>query len=371
VEIYGINFPLWFGTGIHYALEMYYDPILQRDPVESFKTWWEFQVNGGIVGEEWLDRVYDIHPQATPASRHVVNGDPTYDQPTWSVRGLKELLPMPVDDEFENHYDLGVGMMEFYREWAPKNDDFVTVAAESTYSIPLGFDSIDQREDSPNYGKTLEVHARGKRDAVIYFPDQDKFGINDHKSAIRIDDAYFAKLEKDEQCSNYLWATIQEAALYDLPWRDHMVDRVLYTALRKNFPKPPSITQHGWPSLNRQEEGTTAELFQELIVNNEKYGAWFKTNEKAQNYYTWLCEMGDSAFIQRDLVTRNQHEIQNTGLHLMMIAREMLNEPAIYPNPTGEFRCIQCAFRAPCIAADDGSDWIGMLADGYEQNRDR
>jgi hypothetical protein len=367
VQIYGINFPLWYGSGIHYALEMYYDPILQRDPVESFKTWWEFQVNGGHVTEEWLERVYDIHPQliSQPA-----NGDDGFPR-TYHVKGLKELLPMPDNDEFEQHYELGVGMMEFYRKWAPKNDDFVPVAAESTYSIPLGFSAIDQREDSPNYGKTLEVHARGKRDAVIYYPDQDKFGLIDHKTAARIDEAYFAKLEKDEQCSNYLWATIQEAKMYDLPWKDHMVDRVLYTALRKNYPKPPTITQSGWPSLDRQKEGTTAELFQELVVGNEKYETWFKNTPKAQEYYLYLCEQGDDMFIVRDLVTRNRFEIESTGLHLQMVAREMLDDPAIYPNPTGEFRCIQCAFRAPCIAADDGSDWIGMLADGYEENRDR
>ena len=372
VEIYGINFALWYGTGIHYALEMYYDPLLKRDPVEAFKTWFEFQVEGGMVTEEWLDRVYDIHPQyAGEWIGDPGNADTIHK--TWNIKGLKELLPLPVQEEFDTHYELGVGMLTFYKDWAERNDNFVTVAAESQYSIPLGFESIDRREDSPNYGNSLEVHARGKRDAVIYFPDFDKFGINDHKTAVRIDEAYFKKLEKDEQCSNYLWATIQEAEIYDLPWRGHMVDRVLYTALRKNFPKPPTVLESsGKLSLDRQKEGTTAELFQEAIVNNEFLEQWFRENEKAQQYYTYLCEVGDDQFIQRDLVTRNPAEHANTGAHLAMVAKEMLSESlAIYPSPTGEFRCLECAFRAPCIAADDGSDWIGMLEDGYEVNRDR
>lgn len=356
---------LWFGTGIHYALEMYYDPILQRDPVESFQTWFQYQWDGGVVGEEWLDRTYDIHPRLVAPTTDATD--------RYNVRGLKELLPNVevVQEEFELHRELGIGMMTFYREWAEKNDDFVTVAAESVYSIPLGFEAIDRREDSPNYGKSLEVHARGKRDAVIYYPQYDKYGINDHKTAARIDEDYFAKLDKDEQCSNYLWATIMEAQLYDLPWKDATVDRVLYTGLRKNYPKPPTITKNGWPSLDRQKEGTTAELFQQTIVGNPHFEEWFRTDEKAQAYYTYLCEAGDEMFIQRDLVTRNYHEIQATGNHLWMIAKEMVSEPSIYPNPTGEFRCLQCAFRAPCIAADDGSDWKGMLADGYEVNRDR
>lgn len=374
VDIHGVNMALWFGTGIHYALEMYYDPMLKRDPVESFKTWYNYQWEGGIVGEEWLERTYDIHPRlhkfTHDALAQAEAGDP---DDHWHIRGLKELLPNVelVQEEFEAHRELGIGMLTFYKDWALEHDDFITVAAESTYSIPLGFDAVDMREDSPNYGKTLQVHARGKRDAVIYFPQYDKFGINDHKSAVRIDEAYFKKLEKDEQCSNYLWATIQESKLYDLPWKDHVVDRVLYTALRKNYPKPPTVLQSGFLSLDRQKEGTTAELFQAAVIGNPNLEEWFRGNEKAQAYYTYLCEMGDSAFVQRDLVTRNKYEIENTGKHLAMVAKEMLNDPSIYPNPTGEFRCLECAFRNPCIAADDGSDWKGMLADGYEQNRDR
>lgn len=356
VDINGVNLPLWFGTGIHYALQHYYDPILSRDPVETFKTWYELQVNGGVVGEEWLEFTYDINPVAT--------GD------TWKIAGLKELLPAweVVEEEYEHHRELGIGMMAFYKEYAAKNDNFVCVAAESTYSIPLGFEWEDFRPESPNFGKKIPVHARGKRDAIIYFPDNDRYGIIDHKTADRVDDAYFAKLEKDEQCNNYLWATLHEK---DLPWEGKPVEGIIYQALRKRHPKPPTITTKGFPSLDRQKEGTTADLFQEVIVGNPALEEWFRSDAKAQAYYTYLCEMGDKNFIQREPVFRNQHEIEATGIHLEMIAREMLDSPFIYPNPTGDFRCVQCAFRAPCIAVDDGSDYESMLEDGYELNRDR
>lgn len=376
VGIYGIYMPLWFGTGIHYALEQFYDPLLRHDPVESFLTWYQYQWEGGVVGEEWLERTYDIHPRTLSPAELVERGpyeDTDKSQPRHVIKGLQDILPNPeaVEDDFQHHKELGVGMMTFYKDYAERVDDFVTIANESTYSIPLGFEAVDTREESPNYGKTLEVHARGRRDAVIYFPEIDRFGIIDHKTAARIDEAYFAKLTKDEQCSNYLWATIQEAALYDLPWKDGKVDRVIYNAIRKNFPQPPTLLKNGSPSINRQTEGTTADLFQAAIIGNENLEYWFKTEPKAQAYYTYLVEQGDSLFVQRDIVLRNKYEIAATGDHLHMIAQEMLDAPHIYPNPTGEFRCITCAFRAPCIAADDGSDWQGMLSDGYEQNRDR
>lgn len=370
VEIHGVNMALWFGTGIHFALEKYYDPMLRHDPIESFKTWFQYQWDGGEVTEDWLEHTYDIHP-------HLVSVNPTLnpdvDKHTWRIRGLRDLLPNIelVQEDFEAHKELGIGMLTYYKEYSEKNDEFVVVAAESTYSIPLGFEAVDIREDSPNYGHKSEVHARGKRDAIIFFPEQNKYGIIDHKTAVRIDEDYFKKLEKDEQCSNYLWAAIMESQMEDYPWSGHVVDRVIYNALRKNFPKPPTVLQNGLLSVSRTTEGTTAELFKEAVLGKPDLEFWFRNNEKAQNYYAYLCEQGDSLFIQRDLVTRNKHEVMATGEHLRLIAKEMVSDPAIYPNPTGEFRCLQCAFRAPCIAADDGSDWQGMLADGYEVNRDR
>ena len=263
-------------------------------------------------------------------------------------------------------------MLEFYKGWAEKHDNFVTVAAESVFSIPLGFESVDLREESPNYGKRLEVHARGKRDAVIYFPELDRYGVNDHKTAARIDEDYFLKLEKDEQVSTYMWATIEEAKMDDLPWSGKMVDRCLYTALRKNYPKPPTVLKNGKLSIDRTNEGTTAELFQAAVLADPELNKWFMETERVQSYYNYLCDEGEDMFVLRKLVHRNRHEVENTGNHLRMIAREMLDPNInIYPNPSSSWLCTGCAFRAPCIAADDGSDWKGMLADGYEINRDR
>ena len=359
---------LWFGTGIHYALEMYYNPVLQRDPVEAFTTWFELQWNGGIVGPEFLDRTYDINPRTLTSAD--ISATPKY-----GILGLKDLLPNVevVEEEFMMHRELGINMLKFYKEWAKKNDDFVTVSAEDVFSIPLGFEAIDRREDSPNYGRKLEVHARGKRDAVIFWPEHDRYGINDHKSAARIDEDYFVKLEKDEQCSTYLWATIIEAQEQERPWTGKLVDRVLYTALRKNYPKPPTPTYKGKAlSLDRTKEATTAEMFTEAVAADPVLSEWFVKNEKAQEYYSYLCASGDDMFVLRNIARRNHHELVNTGKHLTMIAKEMLDPHLnIYPNPTGSWLCTGCAFRVPCIAADDGSDWQGILADGYEFNRDR
>jgi hypothetical protein len=336
---------------------MFYNPVLSRDPVEAFETWFTYQWEGGIVSHEWLERTYDIKP--------VTMGDTD----TFSIRGLRDLHPDPDHEEFMALRELGVGMMTFYKEYAAKNDNFIVVSPEAKFSVPLGFEMIDYREQSPNYGKKIEVHARGMRDAITYSEETGKYAIMDHKTAAKVDEDYFTKLDTDPQCSTYIWASIREAEMHDLPYKE--IDSVLYNVLRKTYPKPPTPLKNGTPSVNRTEEGTTAELF-EAFVRDGGLVEWFENNDKAQGYYSWLLEMGDANFIQREVTYRNKAMIYNTGQNIKAIAKEMLNPKlAIYPHYSGDFMCTRCAFRAPCIAKEDGSDVDFLIDNGYERNRGR
>ena len=356
VDIFGLDPKLWFGSGFHYALEQYYNPALQRDPVETFSTWFQLQWYGGVLTEDELDLTYDIRPELLPDG-------------TYHTKGLVDLLPSPDEDEFMAYRELGIGMATFFKEWAKRHDvGFELVAAESKFSIPLGFESKDRREDSPNYGKMLEVHARGKRDAIVFRYDVERYGILEHKTAANIGEDYFRKLDKDPQVTTYLWASQLEAQLNDLPWKN--LTDVFYRAYRKTAPSPPTPLKSGMPSLNRTTESTTAEMFSQYIKDNDLV-LWYEENPKAQEYYEYLLREGEELFIIEEIVRRNRYEIENQGIHYRMIAEEMLNDPSIYPNPTGDWLCLGCQFRPPCIAADDGSDWQGMLDDGYERNRDR
>lgn len=375
VTIFGLDPNLWFGTGIHYALEHYYNPTFRRDPVESFLWWFELQWNGGIVTEDQLELSYDLKPAELGREEHLAqHPDGTEvdigDGPMmYRVKGLRDLLPSPDHDEWMGYRDLGEGMMTFYKDYAEREDDFTVVSAEAKFSIPLGFEATDIREESPNYGKTLEVHLRGKRDGIIYFPARDSFALIEAKTAARVDEDYFLKLENDPQATTYCVATLVEANMYDLPWKQ--IDGVLFNVMKKNHPTAPTITTRGIPSLDRQNEGTTATLFMECIKDSEFLQLWYQDNEKAVAYYEYLLEKGDELFIQRKWARRNKYEIAAMGEELIMVAKDMLDDPKIYKTPTGYNSCTRCSFRAPCLAKDDGSEWQGMLVDSYDQNRDR
>lgn len=386
VDINGINFPLWFGSGIHYCMEMYYHPVLQRDPVESFQTWFEYQWNGGIVEEEWLERTYDIHPvkivtttrepQQFPGGGHD-DFDDYVPEPLWKIKGLKDIHPDPNHEEFMEHKELGINMMKFYREWAPSRNDFEIVSAESTFSVPLVdvrdrtkmLKWIDWREDSPNYGKELEVHARGKRDVVVRDLSTGHYGIRDYKTAARIDEDYFLKLENDPQCLTYLWATQMEGRNYDFPYKH--VDFVDYEAIWKAYPMPVQTLKDGIsPSLNRQTQTCTAEQFS-AYISESGLTQWYDADDKAQAFYAYLVESSDKRFVNRHREFYNQTMILSRGVEIATVALDMLDSPRIYKNATGSKRCTRCQFRIPCLATDDGSDWVDIIENNYEVNRGR
>ena len=358
-EEHGVAMPLWFGSGIHWALKHYYDPLLRRDPVETFKTWWNLQWYGGTITEDWLDASPDSNPQ------QVDNG-------MYKARGLEWILPMAeVEREaFEEHLELGVGMLTFYKEYAALKDNFTVLAAEHTFSVPIyDFDNdCEMVRVDPRDGQEKPVHLRGTQDAIIQDNETGKYGILEHKSAIKIDDEYFVKLDKDEQCTTYMFAGEVEAKVNGFPYTN--IEFVLYNAIRKAFPRPPTITKRGDISIDRTKESTTYEMLMDTI---DEYGLtdFWELDEKLKNYVEYVKEKGDEQFVVRTPVYRNRHEIYSCGERVFYEARDMLNDPAIYPNPTGQWNCLRCIFRAPCIAKDDGSDWQMMLDDQFEKNRTR
>jgi hypothetical protein len=365
-DLWGVQFPLWFGTGIHWCLELYYDPRTgpDADPVASWKYWYNLQMKGGVIPADQLQMYYDPEPKLLPDGEY-------------KVRGLLDLLPdmvlMEFEAEAEEHYELGIGMMEFYKEFAPAHDDFDVVLTEHLFSVPILDPSTGKpmRHIDPRDGEVKEVHYRGKQDgALVRHRESGSYGLLENKTAARIGEEYMAKLEMDEQCTRYLWASSQEARLYDWPYDEATF--VVYNALRKAFPKPPTVLKNGYAlSVDRENESTTADLFRAALDNDEATRIWFEGNEKAENYLAWLDEMGTDLFVQRDLVFRNKHEIESCNERIYYEALDMLSSPNIYPNPTNDWLCRKCQFRAPCLMKNDGSDFAQYIEDNYVGNPTR
>lgn len=70
-------------------------------------------------------------------------------------------------------------------------------------------------------------------------------------------------------------------------------------------------------------------------------------------------------------VYRNATQKRSAGERLYYEALDMLQDPRIYPNPGKRYSCLNCIFRAPCLAVEAGYDWEEMLKDGFMENYDR
>ncbi len=382
VQSHGVRMPLWYGTRIHLALQKYYSKPSQ-DPVDAFLADFELQWNGGLIHELELTEFVDRMPIPGPQPN------------TYWVKGLSELLPNVEEkiDEFMMHKELGIGMLSFYRDtYAPKYDDFEVIQLEHLFSVPIldpegnalyAQDTRTMPEDweptteKNEYGPLIkyqgkanmfkQVHARGKMDVIAKIDDG--FIIRDYKTTSKLDDDYFRHLDLDEQCTTYLTLAEREAKMYGFEYTD--IDYIDYVALRKAFPRPPTITQRGLPSINRADESTTAEMFEEA-VKALNLDIWLKTDVKAKAYYDYLVASGDRQFIWPERVRRNEMQKKNAELRLYYEAIDMLDKNLVlYPNPRKEYLCLNCIFRAPCIAAEDGSDWQWMLDNNYIKNYDR
>lgn len=383
--VHGVRKPLIFGSWIHTALELNYAPgKIHQDPVATFSAIFDLNWNGGLITESELSQFIDREPVEQPDG-------------TYKIKGLNELLPFAdtEEEEFMQLRDLGIGMMEFYKQYAEREDNFTVIATEHDFSVPIfdpdghvmyAHDTRTMPEGwEPNfeleneYGELMrgshdgrgyfkQVHARGRQDLIIQDNENGQFGIMDHKTTSRTDDDYFRGLDLDEQCTTYLTFGEIEARMHGLEYEQ--LDFIIYQAILKGYPKPPTALKNGMPSVNRQEETTTAELFEQFIIENG-LEVIFKNDPKLQLYYAWLLEKGDERYIVRTPVRRNAHQKKNAMLRMYYEAMDMLSNPRLYPNPTRNYGCLNCIFRAPCIAAEDGSDYKAMLEDGYVGNWDR
>lgn len=390
-DVQGIRENLWFGTGVHHALQQYYTP-LREDPVVAWETWFNLQCHGGLISEAELHNFKERNP--TPAG----NGN-------YIIQGLDEVVPFYDEEKMDALLDLGRGMMRYYKEYAEENDNFTVVATEHDFSVPI-LDSngnalymVDKRimpndyeliDDIPenvfgplwkwqvppdqgydhDYEPALykQCHARGRMDMILQDHDSGRYGIKDYKTAATIGDDYFRHLDLDEQCTTYLTLGEVEAIIYDLPYKK--LEFILYEALLKGYPKPPTILKSGTPSLDRSKETTTPKLFEEAIQKNGLQ-VIFDVDPKMQSYYQWLLENESTRFINQVPKWRNSMQRINARIRLYYESIDMLGDPVCYPNPTKNYSCLNCIFRTPCLQAEDGSDYKETLEQGFEPNFDR
>lgn len=314
--------PLEFGTDWHEAMAVLYDP----------DTW--HLVKNPKTRSTILETVRQTFIQANKEHQAKYADD-------------HGGYPLEVEEDFKEREELGIGMLNAYFAWHLGVDDFTPVRVEVDFDVPIITPSGEEFICSCH---GWPVVYQGRLDGIV----QDKFGwywVLEHKTAGQLGPTEHLML--DEQTGSYAWAVKQMLGL--------RVQGVIYNEAVKKVPHKPlelkRRTQGRLFSVNKQQD-TTYEIAVEAIA---------KAGEDLELYDDFLSylKLQGNKFFRRTQVHRNEHELNDQGLRIYHEACEMLDPNTVpYPNPS-RFNCMMCAFRAPCIAMNDGSDYEFLLSEDY------
>jgi len=344
------NTTLWLGTGVHKGIQMYYG--YSQDPVEVFNAW----------AEEGLA----------------------------TIRKTEGLLHEE-KAKYEEMIELGRGMLEHYKLFAKKYDDFNvyvfpdgTPAVEVLFEVPiLNFngDHLHARFEIAQPGMTeiqlaylqkhgyvdIPVYYGGRIDLIV----EDIYGdlwIWDHKTCKTFGD--WSKLQLDTQVGSYIWALKQL-----VPNLNKHVRGVIYNGLKKAVPKAPEVLQKGGLSVNKNQ-ATTYEVYLQALLDyglaTIKPDGNVSTEPKYQEMLSYLASQDEvteysitTKFFKRQKVKRSPAEIENIGQAIYMEAVDMIQTEFFYPNPTRDCSW-DCDFYDVCVGMNNNEDVAWMLDSMYE-----
>ncbi len=299
--------PLWYGSGIHYALEDMFGWKQFEFPEDAFKA--------------YVKASYRYSPSGMPA-------------------------------DWKEHLDLGIATLRYFRiAWLSNRSPLRTYVHEGVPQVEVNF-LIDVPFDLKKFGYDQyydKVLYAGTIDRVIV-DDYDRLWLVDYKTAKNMKVSHF---ENDSQVTSYLWAAQK---LYGRP-----VEGMVYWQFSKDKPSAPRQLNNGSFSVAKNQS-TTRILYKLALIRG--YGSIAEAPQANQEFLNYLGSMEDEDFdryIRRDWIKRNPNSQASEGTKILLELEDMLNpDLPLYPNPT--FLCPgNCSYYEPCVSIDDGSDWQQQL----------
>ena len=307
LEPKGISAALFFGTGIHFALEDYHGYNKFGSPVDAFQAYYDC-----------FDRETELNMDC-------------------------ETLGM-----------LAPGMLTYYvSEWLPLRKPFKTFWLDGEPQVEIEI-ILNLPQLSKELGYPVVYSMRLDR---VVEDDLGRLWIMDYKTAKQFD---VNKLETDPQVSAYCWGA---EIYYGRP-----IEGMVYLQMKKELIGDPRILKNGDISSDKQQN-TNFYRYQEML--KFKYGLEevpIKNQECLDYLIAQESELGDS-IIRYDLIRRNAYCRKKEYDLIRMETLEMLNANLpIYINPT--MNCYRdCSFRSVCLAQNDGLDWEFILNENYQQRK--
>lgn len=209
---------LWFGTGIHLALEKYYVPGTARgeDPVAT----WERYVSETRGDTNYINTYHD--------------GDSTF-----AVEAL----------------ELGSAMLRTYVEHYGSEEWMEVIATEYDFQIGIKYDNYTHsgvEKDKAAYVGTMDLVYRDLRDNKIY--------VMDHKTARALGSSNTQYLPLDDQAGAYYAVAVTALRRKGLIGDNERVSGIVYNYLVKSLPDTRPVNPDGLSTNKPKKEHYLSQL---------------------------------------------------------------------------------------------------------------
>lgn len=207
--------------------------------------------------------------------------------------------------------------------------------------------------------KGLPVTYGGRIDCVMESVEDGRVWIFDWKTCAQLSEDRQEFLELDDQISSYVWAM-----------RVIGVDVVgfVYFEQKKALldePEPMKVKRLGRMFSVSKQNSFDAATYARVVEENDN-DAW--AAGLYDEYIEWLKEFGTHCHAAYTIY-RNTTQLEQTGLAIAMEAHDIISpDTLIYPN-AGRFNCMNCAFKQPCLSANDGGDYQYALETQFEKRK--
>lgn len=383
--------PLEFGVAYHKAMEVFYEPKFWGAPratvlqmaIETFKA----------KCKEQFDNYEKYQGTADPDVRkdykervELGEGMLRYHVEKVFPEIREKYRPLKVEVSFEvpipaleRHADGTVTTSRRFIQWCKCKVCWQRFKNHLTEKGYIGFrntmDVLVRRPDAEipstsddlwGYGdvlwskwKGLPVTYGGRIDCVMESIEDGSVWIFDWKTCAQLSEDRLEFLELDDQISSYVWA---------LKLIGVDVSGFVYFEQKKAWPEEPEpmkVKRLGRSFSVSKQINTDAPTYQRVVSENdpEGYAAGIYND-----FIQWLHEHG-GRFHAAYTIYRNATQLAETGLSIAMEAADITNPfVLIYPN-AGRFNCMGCAFKQPCMSANDGGDYMYSLETQFEKRK--
>jgi hypothetical protein len=386
---------LYLGTGVHWALQKYYESAVNEGGV------WRYKVHPVDAFEQWAQE------QIAVLRQNVATAD--------------------AEQRLYDTHLLGVGMLRGYYEYAQANDEFIVEEpwwAEIEFKLPL----LDDRGDEVG-----GVELVGRIDGVGRLPDG-RLVLIENKTFSNAPAIEYLIL--DDQTTTYHYAAVR-LQLLDIadPLPDGKlrfpkgeIAYMLYNGLKKRLPKVPHALKSGELSkalnqdttyevylqalhdtydiqlkacgdaayekeLASRRQAVTAQYNQDVLTYGKEEAARLAGPAVAEakeaavvmaaiaTQQSWNAILASYQDILQALQARGnpffvRHQIRRTEYELYMCQVKLyqqylamqrtIESEHYYPNPTRD--CIwRCAFQGLCLAENQGADIQYMIKASFQK----